>query len=153
MATLAVLGLGNMGSALAHCLLKAGYSVCVWNRTPEKTKSFANAGAVICVSPEDAVAASDFVIVCIKSHKETAELVSGLSVSLEGKTICDMSTGDTSDADSLVSFLSEKNAGYMLGMINAQSAFDSECKLLGESCKIMRKRRAKLWASTLEFHE
>ncbi|WP_170387541.1 NAD(P)-dependent oxidoreductase [Ruegeria atlantica] len=119
MATLAVLGLGNMGSALAHCLLKLGYSVCVWNRTPEKTKPFAKVGAVICVSPEDAVAASDFVIVCIKSHKETVDLISGLSVSLKGKTICDMSTGDTSDADSLVSFLSEKNADYMLGMINA----------------------------------
>ncbi|NOE19547.1 NAD(P)-binding domain-containing protein [Ruegeria atlantica] len=119
MATLAVLGLGNMGSALAHCLLKVGFSVCVWNRTPEKTKSFAKVGAVICVSPEDAVAASDFVIVCIKSHKETVDLISGLSVSLKGKTICDMSTGDTSDADSLVSFLIEKKADYMLGMINA----------------------------------
>ncbi len=119
MATLAVLGLGNMGSALAHCLLKSGYSVCVWNRTPEKTRSFANAGAKICASPDDAVAASDFVIVCIKSHKETVDLVRGLSVTLEGKTICDMSTGDTSDADSLVSILGEKKADYMLGMINA----------------------------------
>ncbi|WP_372575131.1 NAD(P)-dependent oxidoreductase [Ruegeria jejuensis] len=119
MVTLAVLGLGNMGSALAHCLLKAGYSVCVWNRTPGKTKPFSELGAVICTSPEDAVAASDFVIVCIKSHKETVELLSGLCVSLSGKTICDMSTGDTSDADSLVSFLNGNNADYMLGMINA----------------------------------
>lgn len=116
---LAVLGLGNMGSALALCLLKAGHDVGVWNRTSEKAAVFAEAGATICSSPDDAVATSDFVIICIKSHKETVELVNGLSVSLKGKTICDMSTGDTSDADRLVSILEKQGAGYMLGMINA----------------------------------
>ena len=116
---LAVLGLGNMGSALAHCLLKAGYVVSVWNRTPEKAEDFAEAGATICSSPDDAIVASDFVIICIKSHKETVELVKGLSVSLKDKTICDMSTGDTSDADRLVAILESQEAGYMLGMINA----------------------------------
>ncbi len=116
---LAVLGLGNMGSALAHCLLKAGHDVSVWNRTSDKAEVFAEAGATICSSPDDAVAACDFVIFCIKSHKETVELVSGLSVSLKGRTICDMSTGDTSDADRLVAVLEKQGAGYMLGMINA----------------------------------
>lgn len=115
----AVLGLGNMGSALAHCLLKAGHDVCVWNRTSEKAEVFAKANATICSSPEDAIAGSEFVIICIMSHKETVELVNGLSVSLKGKTICDMSTGDTSDADRLVAILEKKGAGYMLGMINA----------------------------------
>ena len=116
---LAVLGLGNMGSALAHCLLKAGHEVSVWNRTPEKAGALAEAGATNCASSDDAVSISDFVIVCIKSHKETVELVSGLSVSLKSKTICDMSTGDTSDADRLVAILESGGAGYMLGMINA----------------------------------
>lgn len=116
---IAVLGLGNMGSALAHCLLKAGHEVSVWNRTSEQAEAFAEAGATICSSPNDAIAASDFVIICIKSHKETVELVNGLSVSPKGKTICDMSTGDTSDADRLVAILEGQGAGYMLGMINA----------------------------------
>ncbi len=116
---LAVLGLGNMGSALAHCLLKAGYTVSVWNRTLSKADPLVEAGAQVCASPDEAVAASDFVIVCIKGHQETVELVSGLSVSLEGKTICDMSTGDTSDAEALVLLLGERGADYMLGMINA----------------------------------
>ena len=116
---LAVLGLGNMGSALAHCLLKAGHDICVWNRTSEKAGVFAKANATICSSPVDAIAGSEFVIICIKSHKETVELVNGLSVSLKGKTICDMSTGDTSDADRLVTILEGQGASYMLGMINA----------------------------------
>lgn len=118
MRNVTVLGLGSMGSALAHCLLRAGYDVSVWNRTVGKTKALADLGASVCSSPDEAVAASDFTIICIKSHKETVELVEGLSTSLKGKTVCDMSTGDTSDADALVSILCAQGAGYMLGMIN-----------------------------------
>ncbi|MBG6209631.1 3-hydroxyisobutyrate dehydrogenase-like beta-hydroxyacid dehydrogenase [Labrenzia sp. EL_126] len=116
---LAVLGLGSMGSALARCLLEAGYDVHVWNRTPGKSEALANAGAKVCTSADEAVGASNFAIVCIKSHKETVALVEELSTSLGGKTICDMSTGETSDADALVSILGERGADYMLGMINA----------------------------------
>ncbi len=119
MTTLAVLGLGNMGSALARCLLKAGYNVTVWNRTRNKAEALADVGASVCASPDDAVSMSDFVVICIKSHKETVELINGLSVSLKGKTVCDMSTGDTADADRLVSVLGSRGADYMLGMINA----------------------------------
>ncbi|MEM7069369.1 MAG: NAD(P)-binding domain-containing protein [Pseudomonadota bacterium] len=119
MTKLAVLGLGSMGSALACCLLENGYEVSVWNRTPGKSEALANAGAQVCTTADGAVCNSDYVIICIKSHKETVELVDGLSTSLDGKTICDMSTGDTSDADKLVSILGSRGAGYMLGMINA----------------------------------
>lgn len=119
MTKVAVLGLGSMGSALAHCLLEAGYDVRVWNRTLGKSKALANAGVQICTSADEAVDASNFAIICIKSHKETVALVEGLSTSLRGKTICDMSTGETSDAEALVSLLGESGADYMLGMINA----------------------------------
>ncbi len=119
MTNIAVLGLGSMGSALARCLVDAGHNVCVWNRTPGKAVDLAERGATVCASPGEAVAASEFTIICIKSHRETVELVEGLDPSLSGKTVCDMSTGDTSDADKLVSILSERGAGYMLGMINA----------------------------------
>lgn len=119
MTNVAVLGLGSMGSALANCLIGAGYDVNVWNRTPGKADTLADMGATACASPDEAIAASDLTIICIRSHKETVELVEGLSLPLEGKTICDMSTGDTSDADELVSILCARGAGYMLGMINA----------------------------------
>ena len=119
MTDIAVLGLGSMGSALARCLLDAGHNVSVWNRTPGKADDLAERGASLCASPGEAVAASEFTIICIKSHRETVELVEGLDQSLSGKTVCDMSTGDTSDADKLVSILSDRGAGYMLGMINA----------------------------------
>ena len=119
MTKIAVLGLGNMGSALAHCLVKAGHEVSVWNRSAGKMAQFSGTGAQICTVPDDAVADCEFTIICIKNHKDSVDLVRGLGVSLAGKTICDMSTGDTADAEQLVSLLGEQGAYFMLGMINA----------------------------------
>ena len=108
-----------MGTALAHCLVKAGHKVGVWNRTPEKAAPLGSAGAQIHASADEAVAASDLTIICIKSHRQTVDLVAGLTTPLMGKTVCDMSTGDTADADRLVTLLVEQGADYLLGMINA----------------------------------
>ena len=37
--TVAGIGLGNMGSALAEALLSAGFPVTVWNRSPHKSEA------------------------------------------------------------------------------------------------------------------
>ena len=119
MTKISVLGLGSMGSALAHCLVEKGHDVSVWNRSPEKAEALAQSGAKVCLSADDAVAESDFVLTCIKSHRDTDALVGSLDTPLKGKTLCDMSTGDTVDAERLVSKLTERGADFMLGMINA----------------------------------
>lgn len=119
MTRISVLGLGSMGSALAHCLVRNGHDVSVWNRSPEKTGALAQAGAKVCATANDAVAASDFVLICIKSHADTNALVGGLNTPLSGKTLCDMSTGDTADAERLASHLTDRGAEYLFGMINA----------------------------------
>src|SRR5262245_64809287 len=41
------LGLGRMGSAMARRLCEAGHDVAVYNRTPEKAKALAEAGAKV----------------------------------------------------------------------------------------------------------
>lgn len=41
------LGIGIMGYAMASNLLKAGYEVTVWNRSPGKTEGLAAAGAKV----------------------------------------------------------------------------------------------------------
>ena len=46
------IGLGRMGQAMAHRLLKAGHDIAVFNRTPEKLKALAAAGA----KPADSIA-------------------------------------------------------------------------------------------------
>lgn len=58
----AVLGLGIMGSGIAHNLLKAGYTVTVFNRTAGKAQPLLAAGARWAASPREAAADADVVI-------------------------------------------------------------------------------------------
>jgi 3-hydroxyisobutyrate dehydrogenase-like beta-hydroxyacid dehydrogenase len=58
----ALIGLGNMGSGMAHCLIRAGHNLRVWNRSVEKMAAFEAAGAVACASPGEAADSVPLVI-------------------------------------------------------------------------------------------
>ena len=58
----AVLGTGTMGAPMARNLLKAGFQVRVWNRTPNKARVLATEGADLAEAPADAVREAAFVI-------------------------------------------------------------------------------------------
>ncbi|HKN60874.1 MAG TPA: NAD(P)-dependent oxidoreductase [Candidatus Acidoferrales bacterium] len=51
--TLGFIGLGNMGEPIAANLLKAGFGLRVYNRTPSKAASLRDLGAVIAETPTD----------------------------------------------------------------------------------------------------
>lgn len=48
------IGLGNMGSAMAMNLLKAGHNVTVYNRTAQKAKPLVDQGAHVAAEPAEA---------------------------------------------------------------------------------------------------
>ncbi|MFZ4893333.1 NAD(P)-dependent oxidoreductase [Plantibacter sp. Mn2098] len=54
MSTIAVVGLGAMGRAIARNLLAAGHEVTVWNRSPEPVEELVRAGALAAISPAQA---------------------------------------------------------------------------------------------------
>jgi 3-hydroxyisobutyrate dehydrogenase len=58
----AVLGTGIMGAPMARNLLKAGFQVRVWNRTPDKARVLAAEGADLAKTPAEAVLEAAFVI-------------------------------------------------------------------------------------------
>jgi len=60
--TVAVLGTGIMGSAMARNLVAAGLRTTVWDRPPEATARLANAGALVAASPQEAVREANVVI-------------------------------------------------------------------------------------------
>ncbi|MFT8395104.1 NAD(P)-dependent oxidoreductase [Propionibacterium sp.] len=60
--SVAVLGLGAMGSGMAHRILDAGLKLTVWNRSPQKTEPFQDTAATIAPTPESAVKDADAVI-------------------------------------------------------------------------------------------
>ena len=58
----AFLGIGTMGAPMARNLLKAGFQVRVWNRTPDKARMLVAEGADLAETPAEAVRAAAFVI-------------------------------------------------------------------------------------------
>ena len=58
----AFLGLGTMGGGMATNLLKAGFSLTVYNRTSAKAQPLVNAGARLASSPADAAKGASIVL-------------------------------------------------------------------------------------------
>jgi 3-hydroxyisobutyrate dehydrogenase len=67
------IGIGKMGEAMAERLILAGYSLDVWNRTPEKCAGLVDRGAAIVASPA-AAAAHEVVFSMVLDDKALTEL-------------------------------------------------------------------------------
>lgn len=116
MKDITIIGLGVMGTALARTLLKNGYNVTVWNRSPEKSEVLRGEGAKISATCTDAVAASSTVMICIKSHTDTKAILESTQ-SLANKNIIELSTGSAPDAEFLYQWANEQGAKCLIGMI------------------------------------
>jgi 3-hydroxyisobutyrate dehydrogenase-like beta-hydroxyacid dehydrogenase len=71
------IGLGHMGQPMALSLLKAGFKVKVYNRTPEKAKDVVAAGAEQVGHPSDAVTAGGIVITMVANDQALEDVVHG----------------------------------------------------------------------------
>jgi len=90
------IGLGIMGRPMALNLIKAGYSLTVFNRTRARTEPLAAAGAAVADSPAKAAGASDVVITIVSDTPDVESVLfdsGGLfQGEIQGKTVIDMST-------------------------------------------------------------
>jgi 3-hydroxyisobutyrate dehydrogenase len=59
---LALIGIGMMGERIARRLLDSGHELAVHNRTTERTRSLAGAGAIVADTPRDAAAGAEVVL-------------------------------------------------------------------------------------------
>jgi len=75
MSDISVIGLGNMGSALAQILLKNSYKVTVWNRTKSKANPLVKQGAILADDLAAAVSASPMFIVSLLNYEVTDRLI------------------------------------------------------------------------------
>jgi 3-hydroxyisobutyrate dehydrogenase len=62
---LGFIGIGLMGKPMTLRLLAAGFSVNVWNRSPEKLAPVIAQGATACATVGDLVNASDVILLCL----------------------------------------------------------------------------------------
>ena len=73
--TLGFVGIGLMGRPLTLRLLKAGFTVNVWNRSPEKLGDVLAAGAKPCAGVAELVVRSNVVILCLADSAAVKEVV------------------------------------------------------------------------------
>ena len=89
-------GLGIMGKAMAANLLKAGFSLTVFNRTAAKAKELIDAGATLAESPAAVAAASEIVFTCVPDTPDVEKVLFGEDGIVEGAkaglTVIDCST-------------------------------------------------------------
>jgi 3-hydroxyisobutyrate dehydrogenase len=90
------IGLGIMGQGMVKNLMKAGFNVNIWNRTPARMDPFCEAGARCCSSPADVAAHSDIIITCVSNTADVEEVIlreNGVIYGAnEGSLVIDMST-------------------------------------------------------------
>jgi 3-hydroxyisobutyrate dehydrogenase-like beta-hydroxyacid dehydrogenase len=68
-------GLGLMGSRMAENLLKKGFPLNVWNRTPERCDPLVKAGARLARTPFELAEHSDVVVACVADPPAVERLV------------------------------------------------------------------------------
>ena len=81
--SVALLGLGTMGGGMAANLLKAGFPLAVWNRTPAKAESFAAQGARVAATPADAASGAQLILSMLADDNASRTVWTGENGALE----------------------------------------------------------------------
>src|SRR5476651_518282 len=151
-----VAGLGAMGAAIAAWLIEVGHQVTVWNRSPDKTKPLADAGAKVVGSPAEVAAASEAVITILTDGAAIDDVYGGpkglLSGEVKGKVFIEMSTVAPKVETGLAPKVRAKGAifvecpvggstaparkGQLLGLMGAEPADAAHAKpILDQLCR------------------
>ncbi len=130
-----VAGLGAMGSAIAARLMEVGHQVTVWNRTAEKTKPLAEAGAKVADSPAAVAAASEAVITILTDGAAIDAVYHGpsglLSGDVTGKLFIEMSTVPPGVETTLAPQVRGKGGTFVECPVGGSTAPARQGKLLG----------------------
>src|SRR5512143_2889471 len=117
MSEVSVIGLGNMGSALARVLVENGRSVTVWNRSPEKAAPLVEKGAVLASDAAVAVAASPVILICVSNYAAAEQILSGSAANFSGKLLVQLSTGTPHEARAGEAWAQQHEVEYLEGKI------------------------------------
>ena len=111
------IGLGRMGGPCVRNLLKKGYEVRIWARSPEKARHLVEAGAVLCGSPAAAAAEADIFLTCVTAGPDVEDILLGEDGVCRGARpglICaDMSTISVSAARNLAERVAVHGAFFL----------------------------------------
>ncbi|MEU3689728.1 NAD(P)-dependent oxidoreductase [Streptomyces narbonensis] len=116
-AAVTVLGLGEMGFALAGAFLDGGHPTTVWNRSPEKADPLVARGAERAATARDAVAAGSLVIVSVKGNATARAVLEASGDALAGRSVLNLTDGTSAEARGVAEWVRGQGARYLHGQI------------------------------------
>ena len=122
MKKIAYLGMGIMGRGMAANLIKAGYPVTVWNRTPDRCQPLVALGASQAATPADAAAGAEVIMFCLNDDAGVEDLIWGEGALLAsvkaGQTVIDMTTVHPDTSRKEAAAFSAKGVGFLEAPVN-----------------------------------
>ncbi|MEV0316866.1 NAD(P)-dependent oxidoreductase [Streptomyces sp. NPDC050658] len=113
-----VIGLGNMGAALAAAFLAAGHPTTVWNRSPEKAKPLVEGGAKLAATPEEAVAAAPLIVACVLDYPALHTVLDPVAAGgLADKALVNLTSGSPEQAGETAAWAATLGLGYLDGAV------------------------------------
>ncbi len=160
MKTVAILGMGAMGSRLAKNLLKKGYELNVWNRTAERCCTLVEQGAKQYPFPKDAVKNADVVIAMLTNDHASRNVwmdnKTGAILGLRQNAVAiECSTLSLSWCLELAETIHQKNANFLdAPVVGSRPQADASqlIHLVGGESKVLDKVQNILSASSSAIH-
>jgi 3-hydroxyisobutyrate dehydrogenase len=111
------IGLGIMGEPMALNLVKAGYQVTVFNRTPDKARPLEQAGAKVASTPAEAARNANYVMSIVSDSAASEEVIMGKDGVLQtikpGAIVIDSATISPVVSRKLACATAGKKAGFL----------------------------------------
>ena len=128
-------GIGKMGSNIGARLMEVGHTLTVWNRSPDKVKPLAQAGASVAATPAELAGAVEAVITIITDAAAIDAVYHGpnglLAGEVKGRLFIEMSTVPPDVQVALADKVRAKGAAYVECPVGGSTAPARAGKLLG----------------------
>ena len=149
--TVAVLGTGIMGAAMARNLLAAGLKVRAWNRSREKAEPLERDGAEVVDDPRDAARGAHFVLTMLADADAVEEAVRGdvLSALAEDGVWLQMSTVGEGGNERLLRLAAKGGVAYVDAPVlgTKQPAEQGQLTVLASGPEEVRERSEEIFGA------
>ena len=130
-----IAGIGNMGSCIGARLIELGHTLTVWNRTAEKTRPLADAGAAVAKTPAELAGSVEVVISLLIDAAASDAVYLGpqglLAGDAKGKLFIEMATVTPEAQVALAGKVRAKGAAYVECPVSGSVIPARSGKLLG----------------------
>ncbi len=121
---LGFLGLGSMGSGMARNLLKAGYRVLAFDKSPERLAAAVKEGATPAGDEDEVVAGADVILTSLPSSAVLVSIADGhfIPTARAGQVFIDLGTTEAPEVRRIARALAERGAALLDCPVSGGSA-------------------------------